>query len=297
MATPILDVYLPDGTQQSYELTDTRVVVGTAPKCQVVIDQPEFVAEHLLISPRSDGCGIIVARGVATPTLVDGQPFERGLVPYEATITIGQVKLVPRDGKRVRRAAEKEGDGKKEEKVSPVLLIAAALILPFALYQSFQDPASSAPGRVQQAPPPLFDEFPSQCPQRDGALVRSTAEESARIALSKAERMPFRTQDGIEAVNYYAQSAACYRGIGEARAAELALRQANLLKARLEDEYRAHQFRLERAMEQERTADALYETRMLAALVAHRRGAYLTALNTLERQLTLRIDQAAAAQR
>ncbi len=104
MATPILDVYLPDGTQQSYELTDTRVVVGTAPKCQVVIDQPEFVAEHLLISPRSDGCGIIVARGVATPTLVDGQPFERGLVPYEATITIGQVKLVPRDGKRVRRA-------------------------------------------------------------------------------------------------------------------------------------------------------------------------------------------------
>jgi len=297
MATPILDVYLPDGTQQSYPLTDARVVVGTASKCQVVIDLPEFAAEHLLISPRSDGCGIIVARGVATPTLVDGEPFERGLVPYGATITIGQVKLVPTDGTRVRHTSEKEGDGKKDEKVSPVLLIAAALVIPFALYQSFQDPASSAPGRVQQAAPGLFDEFPSRCAQTDATLVRSAAEESARIALSKAERMPFRTQDGIEAVRYYAQSAACYRGIGEARAAELALRQANALKARLEDEYRAHQFRLERALEQQRTADALYETRMLTALVAHRPGPYLTALNTLERQLTLRLDQAAAAQR
>jgi hypothetical protein len=36
---------------------------------------------------------------------------------------------------------------------------------------------------------------------------------------------------------------------------------------------------------------------MLTALVSHRRGPYLTALNTLERQLTIRIDQAAAANR
>lgn len=295
MATPQLDVYLPDGTQQSYPLTDERVVVGTSSKCQVLIDLPDFAPEHLLFSPRSDGCGLIVARGVATPTLVDGQPFERGLVPWGATISVGQVKLVIHDGKKTRKAAQ-EGD-KKEEKVSPVLLIAAAVIVPFALYQSFQDPANSAPGRVQTPPPALFDDFPQACAQRDPNLVRSTAEESARVALSKAERMPFRTQDGIEAVNYYAGAAACYRAVGDTRAADLALRQANTLKVRLEDEYRAHQFRLERALEQQRTEDALFETRMLTALTSHRRGPYLQALNTLERQLTLRIDQAAAAQR
>ena len=42
MATPQLDVYLPDGSVQSYPLTDERVVVGTAPRCLVVIDRPEI---------------------------------------------------------------------------------------------------------------------------------------------------------------------------------------------------------------------------------------------------------------
>jgi hypothetical protein len=75
------------------------------------------------------------------------------------------------------------------------------------------------------------------------------------------------------------------------------MRRANALKARLEDEYRAHRFRLERALEQTRYEDALYEVKMITALTNHRRGPYLNALNTLERQLTLRLDQAAAARR
>lgn len=296
MATPQLDVYLPDGTVQNFTLTDERVVVGTSTKCQVMIDRPEFAPEHLLLSPRPDGCWVAVARGVATPTLVDNVPFDRGMVSWGRSIQVGQVRMVLNDGTRVR-AKTKDGE-KKEEKVSPVLLIASVVVMGLAAWTLLNDPNGlTAPGRVNTPPPALFDELNRPCPQNDPSLIASTAEESTRIALSKSERMPFRTQDGIEAVTYYAQAAACYRSSGNQEAATEAMRRANALKARLEEEYTAHRFRLERALEQTRYEDALFEVKMLTALVSHRRGPYLTALNTLERQLTLRIDQAAAANR
>jgi hypothetical protein len=293
---PQLDVYLPDGTVQNFPLVGERIVVGTATKCDVMIDRPEFAPEHLLLSPRPDGCWVAVARGVATPTLVDNAPFDRGIVPLNKPIQVGQVRMVVTDGSRARTA--KKDQDKKEEKVSPVLLIAAVVVMGLAAWTLLTEPSNLAPpGRVSTPPPALFDDLNRPCPQSDPTLLTPTAEESTRIALSKSERMPFRTQDGIDAVTYYAQAAACFRAAGNAPASTEAMRRATLLKARLEEEYTAHRFRLERALEQTRYEDALYEVRMLTALVSHRRGPYLTALNTLERQLTTRIDQAAAANR
>ncbi len=297
MATPQLDVYLPDGTVQNFPLTDERVVVGTSTRCQVMIDRPELAPEHLLLSPRPDGCWVAVARGVATPTLVDNMPFERGMVAWGKPIQVGQVRMVLADGKRTTANKDKDKD-KKEEKVSPVILGAAVVVMGLAAWSLLSPPSNLAPpSRVSTPPPALFDDLNRPCPQADPSLIASTADESTRIALSKAERMPFRTQDGIDAVTYYAQAGACFRAANNAEAATEAMRRANALRARLEEEYTAHRFRLERALEQTRYEDALYEVKMLTALVAHRRGPYLTALNTLERQLTIRIDQAAAANR
>ncbi len=297
MATPQLDVYLPDGTVQNFPLTDERVVVGTSTRCQVMIDRPELAPEHLLLSPRPDGCWVAVARGVATPTLVDNIPFERGMVSWGKPIQVGQVRMVLADGTRAKANKDKDKD-KKDEKVSPVLLVVAVLVMGMAAWTLLTEPTNlAAPGRVSTPPPALFEDLNRPCPQADPSLVAATADESTRIALSKAERMPFRTQDGIEAVTYYAQAAACFRSAGNNEAATEAMRRANSLRGRLEEEYTAHRFRLERALEQTRYEDALYEVKMLTALVTHRRGPYLTALNTLERQLTIRIDQAAAANR
>jgi hypothetical protein len=297
MATPQLDVYLPDGSVQSYPLTDERVVVGTATRCLVIIDRPEFAPEHLLLSPRPDGVWVAVARGVTTPTLLDGEPFERGMVGWGRALTVGPVRLGLNDGSKVHKKAA--GDGaKKEEKVSPVLLVAAAIIIPFALYSSFSPNNNAPPSRMGTEAPALFDDpLARACPATDPALTRQSAEESTRVALSKAERMPFRMQDGVEAVLYYTQAASCYTAAGDAPSAEQATRRAAGLKNRLEDEYRAHRFRLERALEQARTEDALFEVRMITAMVSHRRGPYRDALAALERQLTLRLDQAQAAQR
>lgn len=297
MPTPQLDVYLPDGNVMNFPLTDERVVVGTSAKCTVMIDRPEVAAEHLLLSPRPDGCWVAVARGVTTPTLVDGQPFDRGMVAWGHSIVVGQVRMVLSDGTRAKSTAKGDKSGPKEEKVSPVILIAAAVIIPVALYMMFQAPTSSTPQRVRTPPPALFDTTARACNETDPTRARTAAEENGRVALAKAERMPFYRQDGIEAVGFYLVAAACSRVAGDAPAADAATRQSAALAARLEDEYRAHQFRLDRALEQHRTEDALFETRMLMAFVRHRRGDYLNALHVLERQLTLQIDQAAAARR
>ncbi len=297
MANAQLEVFYPDGTNYSYELGAEKLVVGTATRCDVVIDRPEFAPQHLQVMPRPDGCYVAVARGVATPSLYNGNAFERELIPWGGTIYIGAVRLLFNDAARSKKKQDEE-KGQKNEGVSPVLLIAAAVIVPIALYQSFATPAVTAPSRVRTPPPALFESLQRPCPQNDPNLLQAAAEENARVALAKAERMPFRTQDGIEAVAYYAQSSSCYRAAGNARAADVAMRQATNLQVRLEDDYRAHQFRMERALEQSRTEDALYETRMLMALVHHRRrDPYYAALQNLERQLTLRMDQAAAAAR
>ncbi len=296
MATPVLEVYFPDGNRQSFSLTDERVVVGTSAKCQVLIDRPEVSPEHLLLSPRPDGCWVAVAKGVSTPALVDGQVFERGMLPWGRSVLIGPIRLVLTDGTQAARSGGREGGAKEGEKTSPVIIIAALVVVPVCLWMAFQDPpGSESPQRPRAEPPALFDSAPRTCPQTDPALALQAAEESTRIALSKVERMPFHTQDGIDAVNDYNQSAACYRLTGDTASAQAATQQADAIRARLEDAYQAHRFNLDRALEQNRNEDALVEVRLLAALVAHRPGPYLTALNTLERLLNLRIDQAAAA--
>jgi hypothetical protein len=73
-------------------------------------------------------------------------------------------------------------------------------------------------------------------------------------------------------------------------------REGNIMARRIDEDYRTHRLRLERALRQERLSDALIETRALIELVRHRRGdPYLAWLNQLARQLQLHIDQAAAA--
>ena len=228
MATPMLDVYFPDGTSQSFPLNQERVVVGTGARCQVIIDRPEIEAEHLLISPRPDGCWVAVARGVSTPTSLDGEPFDRGMVAYGRALTIGSLRLGLSDGTKVRKAAA--GDAKKDEKISPVLLIAAAVIVPVALYSSFSPTMNNAPSHMATEAPPLFDEpLARACPTQDAAAVRQSAEESTRIALSKAERMPFRMQDGIDAVIFYTQAASCFRAAGDTASAEQATQRARAM--------------------------------------------------------------------
>jgi hypothetical protein len=106
--------------------------------------------------------------------------------------------------------------------------------------------------------------------------------------------MPFRTQDGVEAVGLFANASACFRVAQQNERAQREMTSATQLKDRIEREFLNHRFRLERAIEQERSQDAVVEVRLMLNFLEHRPGEYVTGLRNLERRLALQVDRAQA---
>jgi hypothetical protein len=297
MPVPYVEVVAPDGTSELVDLGHERVVVGSAPSSHVVVARPEVGQAHMLLSPRPEGCYAAAARNAPTPILYAGRPFERGVVPWGGELAIGPVRFVLHDGSVPRevylaRAAGKPPGASNKQGVSPVVLVATLVIVPTAGWLLLQEPEGQIT-RTDVPPPPLFDALERPCPQHDPLDAQALAAESARKALARAERMPFHSQDGVAAVGDFAVAAGCYRAAGDPAEAEGQLAAARTLAGRIDDEYRNHRFRLEHALEQDKTDDALVEIRLLRHLLVHRPGPYLDWLVTLERQLMLKAEEAA----
>ena len=282
----------PDGTVQNFPLTDERVVVGTSTKCQVMIDRRSSRRSTSCSRRGPTGAGWPWRVGVATPTLSTTRPSTAAWWPG-GSLVVGQVRMVLRQRPRGRQGEEgEEGQGGEGLPVLPGRRRGGDG--PRRLDAALRAQQPPAPSRVNTRRHQLFDDLNRPCPQADPSLVASTAEESTRIALSKSERMPFRTQDGVRGRHLLRPGRRVPpRAAANPDAAAEATRRANSLKARLEEEYTCAPLRLERALEQTRYDDALYGDDHRARLCTA--GPSPRAQLALERQLTLRIDQAAAA--
>lgn len=298
MGTPYVEVYVPDIPPSVAELNAERCVVGSAIACQVVIERPEFAREHVMLAPRADGCFVALARGAPTPIIYNGAPLERGIVPWGSELFVGPVRLVLQDGSRARA-----GDGGSDKKqLNPIVIVAAGVVVLAALgTMMLQPPTAELPQTTERVPKVFDDNYATvACPQA-GEQAREAGNVAARNALAKAERYPFSSQDGIEAVRQFVVAASCHRVAGDVATADAEQTNASALRNRLEDEVTNHKFRLDRAMDTNRPGDALFEARMLRFLLLHRRDErgephrYLTYLNTLERSLAIQADQLAAA--
>lgn len=295
MPTPYVEVITPDQPPQFVDLVGEHVLVGSAITCQVVVERSEIAREHVLLSPRADGVYVATARGVPTPVFMNNAPFERGMAPYGTELVVGNVRLVLHDGSVAKEVRASLAAGKKSgEKpgINPMILVSIMIVIPVVGWMMLAPPVQEA-NRANVPPPALFDELNRACPQADPVQAGTLAAESSRRALAKAERMPYRFQDGIDAVNAYAVASGCYRATGDAATAEQQLASARALSTTINNEYRNHQFRLERALEQNRNEDAVLETRLLKNFTSHRPGPYYNMLVSLERRLALQIDQAA----
>jgi hypothetical protein len=296
MAAPFVEVVTPEGQQWTVELVGERVLVGSSPSCQVVIDRTEIAREHVLLSPRPDGCYVAVARGAPTPVTFNGVPIERSVVPWGAELFIGGVRLTLKHAGAPGSADAMPGTAKKDNKPNPVILGAAVLGVALLGYIMLGGDGDTGVAKPRGEPPTLFDPLERPCPDNDPAGALSLANDHARRAAAKAERMPFRTQDGIEAVGLFATAAACFRAAGQNERAQREMTSAQVLKDRIERDFLNHRFRLERAIEQERHADAVIEVRLMLNFLEHRPGEYTTGLKNLERRLALQVDRAQAQQ-
>lgn len=120
-----------------------------------------------------------------------------------------------------------------------------------------------------RAHPALFGESPT-CPSRETALRRGIrAEEKAR---SRADRYPYDPRDGVRAVQGYRTASSCYEAAARPSDAERARLSGQALADRVVTDYAAARLNLANAIEAERWADVLRETRHLQLLTSHLRA-------------------------
>lgn len=281
-----LEIIREDGTLERQRLEGERITVGRSPSAGIPIpDARNIDPEHLLLAPRGEGCWVAVAQNASLPVYVRGEVFQHGMVSWGTELTIGNLKL------KITDSLPKEKKSGGDKPVSAPVLIAFFVIVPLVGWMLLSDPDTGIDATPAAPPPALFDEQIT-C-STTGGTARHHADRDAEAAIAKAERYPFAAQDGVQAVRLYRRAQACYRAIGAANEAQLMEREGDVMERRIDEDYRTHRLRLERALRQSRLADALIETRALIELLQHREGdAYLAWLNQLARQLQLAIDSA-----
>lgn len=281
-----LEIVREDGTLERQRLEGERITVGRSPAATIPIpDARHLDPEHLLLSPRGEGCWVAVAQGASTPVLVRGAPFQHGMVAWNTEMAIGNLKL------KIADALPKEKKAPGEKPVSAPVLIAFFVIIPLVGWMLLSDPDTGIDATPAAPAPEVFDQEVT-CSTGSGT-ARHHADRDAEAAIAKSERYPFAAQDGVQAVTLYRRSEACYRAIGASNEAQQMEREGDLMQRRIEEDYTTHKLRLARALEQGRLPDAVIETRALIELLRHREGdPYLAWLRQLERQLQLAIDSA-----
>lgn len=281
-----LEIIREDGSLERQLLQGERITVGRAPGAGIPIpDARHLEPEHLMIAPRADGCWVAVAQGAKAEVRVRGEPFQHGILGWGTEIEVAGLRL------RITDELPKEKKDPNEKQVSSPILIVAFLLIPLIGWLLLSGPDTGIDTTPAAPPPDLFDEE-IECPS--GGSARHRADVDAEAAIAMSERYPFASQDGVQAVRRFRRARACYRAAGAAQEAEIMEREGAAMEARIEEDYRTHQLRLRRALEQERLPDALLESRALVELLRHKEGnAYLNWLRLLGRQLQLAIDAAA----
>jgi hypothetical protein len=281
-----LEIIREDGTLERQRLEGERITVGRSPSAGIPIpDARHLDPEHLLLAPRGEGCWVAVAQSASVPVYVRGEAFQHGMVAWNTELTIGAIKL------KITDSLPKEKKAGGDKPVSAPILIAFFVIVPLVGWMLLSDPDTGIDLTPAAPPPQIFDEEVA-CSTASGT-ARHVADRDAEAAIAKAERYPFAAQDGVQAVHLYRHAQACYRAVGAANEARLMEREGNVMARRIDEDYRTHRLRLERALRQSRLADSLIETRALIELLHHREGdPYLAWLNQLARQLQLAIDSA-----
>lgn len=279
-----VEVVQPDGTQERFPIEGAQATVGKSGTAAISIPTAsELELEHLLIAPRGkEGCWVSTSQGALTPTMLKGKPFTSGMVPWGSEFAIGKLRI---------RVTNKRASVKKEGQVSPVILLAAVVVIALAAYVFLQGGTESLPSAEGIEPPELFTNLAGSCPE--GGDPGTQAQQIEYRAHSRGDRYRYNLRDGVQAVQLYDQAAACYRSDGNTSQAEEMVRQRDEMKDTIESDYAARRLRLHHALQTEDWESASVETRSLAQLTSHLEGddAYVTWLERTRRIVQARYDR------
>lgn len=280
-------IRFPDGRGEQLVIDSDCVLVGSGAHCEVRLAPEWSAVEHVELSLVGTGVHAKARAMKPLPTL-DGMPFTQAQVSAEAVIGIGPVQL---RASQTMIADDVQAIRKKAPSTSPrtyaLALLAIALMGYILLLDESQDRATAAPADV----PSLFTAAAQACPQSAPDQALALAYEKKLMAEGKRERRPFHVQDGVAAVPLFDIAGECFRAAGQAGPAADMTNAAIALRAKVNEDYRAHQVRLEHALTVNDLVTAQKEVSTLRAFTEGRAGAYVVWLSNLDRRLQLKLGR------
>lgn len=278
----------PDGRSERLVVDSDRVLIGSGAHCEIRLPSAESAVEQVRVTATA-GAVHLEARALAPPPTLNGAPFAEAPYLAESILGVGKVEIVI-------AVVEVEGAAnvikKKQEKTSPLTYVLALIAVPISLYILLDDPPKDTPGSGKPKDvPELFAQAAPSCPHRAADQALGFARERRVLAEGKRERGPFHVKDGVAAVPLFRLAAACYRAGSEGALAKEMDSAADKLKKSLEEDYRAHQMRLDHAILVRDLRTAQKEVKVLRAMLDGRDGAYVTWLSNLDRRLAVKLGK------
>lgn len=278
----------PDGRAEVLTVDSDRVLIGSGAHCEIRLPSEHAAVEHVEVT-MTPGGAYAQARALDHLPTVNGVEFMQTPVLDSAVIGIGGVQIqiavvLIEDNPNVIK--------KKTEKTSPMTYVLALLAVPLSLYVIFADDGgSSVSKQMPKDKPALWGDPIAKCPVQAADQAGALASEKWVLAEGKAERRPFRVQDGVLAVPLYEAAAACFDAAGDEERAKGASEAATNLRAKVGEDYRAHQVRLEHALSVNDLPTAHKEVKILLAFTEGHSGPYVEWLSTIDRQLQLKLGE------
>jgi hypothetical protein len=232
------------GRSEELEVEAETIRIGSGAHCEVrlPLDQARF--EHVVVRSTADGV-LVSARAFDPPPTLDGVDFTETLLPPSAVLRIHQsaieISPVTRSPEAPLTQQRKHAVGRRPA-VILVLGIAASGLM-FAAKPRARDASDEAPPAPQ-----LFAAEAAVCPRSSAEAAQAIAEAKLDLATIKRERSPFHAADGVLAVPLFELAAACLRVAEKPEEERKAALAAEQLRARVSDEFRMHQVRLQYAL-------------------------------------------------
>ena len=263
-----------------------RVLIGSGPHCEIRLPPDQAEAEHVLITFLG-GSVYAQARGQNPPPMLNGAPFSEVQVEQGSRLQIGGAEITVSIIEIADQA--KVAVDKKKDQVNPLTYVLAAIAVPICMFILFVD---GGKGDIPTRPaelPALWPEGDKKCSQSSKGQALAVANDKKILALGRRERSPFDVRDGVLAVPLFQESADCYRVAGDKERADDMAAAGKKLQSEMEEGYRAHQMRLEHALDVRNLRTAHRETLVLLRMLEGQTGPYVVWLSNLDRQLKLKL--------
>ena len=276
-----------DGRAEVLTVDSDHALIGSGAHCEIRLPVAQASVEHVEVTMGGGGV-YAQSRAIDRPPTLNGVAFEQSPIHGNDVLGIGQTQIQIaivdiEDNPNVIK--------KKTQKTSPMTYVLAILAVPLAVYVLMTDDDQRTGGGIPKEVPELWGPPVTTCPVTDPDQAMALGLEKRVLADAKRERRPFHVQDGVAAVPLYETASACFKIGGDGDRSTDADQAAQDLRAKVGEDYRAHQVRLEHALVVQDLPTAQKEVKVLRDFTDGLQGPYVVWLGNLERQLQLKLGE------